>query len=165
VGSARAAVGARRCAAGAPGRHGAEAGGAWQIRKVIAKRLLESKTTVPHYYLSMDVCIDKLMALRATLNKAAKKDKDGNPAYKLSVNDFIIKASALALRAHPDVNCSWMNDVVRKCAPPLLNPPHPAPTPPHPAASRQRTRARHTPRRASLPRVRGPRRGLFRGAS
>ena len=124
VGSARAAVGARRCAAGAPGRHGAEAGGAWQIRKVIAKRLLESKTTVPHYYLSMDVCIDKLMALRATLNKAAKKDKDGNPAYKLSVNDFIIKASALALRAHPDVNCSWMNDVVRMCAPP------PPPSPP-----------------------------------
>ena len=53
-----------------------------------------------------------------------KKDKDGNPAYKLSVNDFIIKASALALRAHPDVNCSWMNDVVRMCAPP------PSPIPP-----------------------------------
>jgi len=84
------------------------------VRKIIAKRLLESKTTVPHYYLSMDICADELLKLRETLNTQAKKDKDGKPAYKLSVNDFIIKASALALRDHPDVNSSWMTDSIRQ---------------------------------------------------
>ncbi|KAJ1483885.1 hypothetical protein T484DRAFT_1895211 [Baffinella frigidus] len=84
------------------------------VRKVIARRLLESKTTVPHYYLSMDVCLDNLTTLRAALNKTAIKDKAGNVSYKLSVNDFIIKACALALRAHPEVNSSWMDNVVRR---------------------------------------------------
>jgi len=110
-------------ATGATGGAGMPAGVAGQdfteikhttVRKVIAKRLLESKTTVPHYYLSMDICADELMKLRETLNSQAKKDKEGKPAYKLSVNDFIIKASALALRDHPDVNSSWMTDSIRQ---------------------------------------------------
>ena len=110
-------------ATGAKGGAGAPAGVAGKdfneikhttVRKVIAKRLLESKTTVPHYYLSMDICADQLLKLRETLNSKAKKDKAGNPAYKLSVNDFIIKASALALKDHPDVNSSWMADSIRQ---------------------------------------------------
>jgi pyruvate dehydrogenase E2 component (dihydrolipoamide acetyltransferase) len=62
----------------------------------------------------MDICADQLLKLRETLNSKAKKDKAGNPAYKLSVNDFIIKASALALKDHPDVNSSWMADSIRQ---------------------------------------------------
>jgi len=84
------------------------------IRKVIASRLLQSKTTIPHYYLSMDVCVDDLLKLRDQLNSKAKYDKEGKPDYKLSVNDFIIKASALALRDHPEVNVSWMENAIRK---------------------------------------------------
>eukprot|EP00960_Hanusia_phi_P055516 762994-Hanusia_phi.AAC.3 len=84
------------------------------IRRVIASRLLESKTTIPHYYLSMDVCVDDLLKLRDQLNSKAKYDKEGKPDYKLSVNDFIIKASALALRDHPEVNVSWMENAIRK---------------------------------------------------
>ena len=96
-----------------------EPGGAGDVtllRTLRAARVVrtESKTTVPHYYLSMDICADELLQLRETLNKQAKKDKEGTPAYKLSVNDFIIKASALALRDHPDVNSSWMTDAIRQ---------------------------------------------------
>ena len=77
------------------------------MRKTIARRLTESKQTVPHFYLTADCNIDALLALRAQLNSSAPKDKDGNPAYKLSVNDMIIKAQALALKAVPEANASW----------------------------------------------------------
>ncbi len=76
------------------------------MRKTIAKRLQESKQTIPHFYVSVDCELDSLMALRAQLNAAAP-EKDGKPAYKLSVNDMVIKALALALRDVPDANVSW----------------------------------------------------------
>ena len=74
------------------------------MRKTIAKRLVESKQTVPHFYLSLDCELDALMALREQINAAAPKDKDGKPAYKLSVNDFVIKALAIALQRVPAAN-------------------------------------------------------------
>jgi len=77
------------------------------IRKVIARRLLEAKLTIPHFYLTVDCNIDKLLAAREEINAAAGKDKEGKPAYKLSVNDFIIKALALALQRVPDANVTW----------------------------------------------------------
>jgi pyruvate dehydrogenase E2 component (dihydrolipoamide acetyltransferase) len=76
------------------------------MRRIIAKRLVESKQTVPHFYVTVDCDLDALLALRAQLNDAAPK-KDGAPAYKLSVNDMVIKAMALALRDVPDANVSW----------------------------------------------------------
>ena len=78
------------------------------MRKTIAKRLVESKQTVPHFYVSVDCELDALLALRAQLNDAAPR-KDGTPAYKLSVNDLVIKALALALHDVPDANVSWTN--------------------------------------------------------
>ena len=111
--SGAAASGSAAAMPGVPGQDFSEIKHS-SVRKVIAKRLLESKTTVPHYYLSMDICADELSKLRETLNAKAKKDKEGKPAYKLSINDFIIKASALALRDHPDVNSSWMTDAIRQ---------------------------------------------------
>jgi pyruvate dehydrogenase E2 component (dihydrolipoamide acetyltransferase) len=77
------------------------------IRKVIARRLLEAKLTIPHFYLTLDCDIGKLLAAREEINAAAPKDKDGKPAYKISVNDFIIKALALALQRVPDANVTW----------------------------------------------------------
>lgn len=77
------------------------------IRKVIARRLLEAKLTIPHFYLTVDCNIDKLLAAREEINAAAGKDKEGKPAYKISVNDFVIKALALALQRIPDANVSW----------------------------------------------------------
>jgi len=77
------------------------------IRKVIARRLLEAKLTIPHFYLTLDCNIDKLLAAREEINAAAPKDKDGKPAYKISVNDFVIKALALALQRVPDANVTW----------------------------------------------------------
>jgi pyruvate dehydrogenase E2 component (dihydrolipoamide acetyltransferase) len=77
------------------------------VRKIIAKRLIEAKQTIPHYYLSIDTEIDALLALRKQVNAAAPKDKDGNPAWKVSLNDLIVKALALALRRIPDANVTW----------------------------------------------------------
>ncbi|MGR6465647.1 pyruvate dehydrogenase complex dihydrolipoamide acetyltransferase [Rhizobium sp. PAMB 3182] len=76
------------------------------MRKTIAKRLQESKQTIPHFYVSVDCELDALLALRSQLNDAAPR-KDDRPAYKLSVNDMVIKAMALALRDVPDANVSW----------------------------------------------------------
>ncbi|QRM55435.1 pyruvate dehydrogenase complex dihydrolipoamide acetyltransferase [Sinorhizobium sp. BG8] len=76
------------------------------MRKTIAKRLVESKQTIPHFYVSVDCELDALLALRAQINASAP-EKDGKPAYKLSVNDMVIKAMALALRDVPDANVSW----------------------------------------------------------
>jgi pyruvate dehydrogenase E2 component (dihydrolipoamide acetyltransferase) len=90
-------------------------GGAWvdiphtQIRRITASRLLQSKTTVPHYYLSMECQMDNLMALRATINGQA-----GEKGVKISVNDLIIKASALALKKVPGINASWQPDFIRE---------------------------------------------------
>ena len=82
------------------------------MRKTIAKRLVESKHTVPHFYVTIDCEIDALLKLRAELNAAApmvKTSAGEKPAYKLSVNDMVIKATALALKAVPDANVSWLN--------------------------------------------------------
>ena len=78
-----------------------------QMRKVIAQRLTASAQTVPHFYLTMDCNIGRLLSAREEINATAPKDKDGKPAYKLSVNDFVIKALALALQRVPDANVSW----------------------------------------------------------
>jgi len=77
------------------------------IRKIIARRLVEAKTTIPHFYLTVDCIIDNLLAAREEINGAAPKDKEGKPAWKLSVNDFVIKALALALQRVPDANVTW----------------------------------------------------------
>ena len=84
------------------------------MRKVIARRLLESKQQVPHFYLTVEVEMDALLAARATLNGAAeaKAPKGAQPAYKLSVNDLVIKATALALRDKPNCNVSWYDDAI-----------------------------------------------------
>ena len=77
------------------------------MRKIIARRLVEAKITIPHFYLTLDCNIGRLLAAREEINAAAPKDKDGKPAYKLSVNDFVIKALALALQRIPDANVTW----------------------------------------------------------
>ncbi|TNE25774.1 MAG: pyruvate dehydrogenase complex dihydrolipoamide acetyltransferase [Alphaproteobacteria bacterium] len=76
------------------------------MRKTIARRLLESKQTVPHYYLTVDCVLDKLLDLRKQINDGA----DG--LFKLSVNDFIVKATALALKKVPAVNSSWTDNAL-----------------------------------------------------
>ena len=76
------------------------------MRKVIARRLMESKLTIPHFYLTVDVSLDALLKLREEVNAAAP-EVDGKPAYKVSVNDFVIKALGLALKRVPDANVSW----------------------------------------------------------
>jgi pyruvate dehydrogenase E2 component (dihydrolipoamide acetyltransferase) len=82
------------------------------MRKAIAKRLTSAKTLIPHYYLTVDCNLDALMGVREKMNAAAPKGKDKVPAYKLSVNDFIMKASAMALMKHPDVNASWTDTAI-----------------------------------------------------
>ena len=79
------------------------------MRKTIARRLQESKQTIPHFYVTVDCELDALLALRAQLNKSAPL-KDDKPVYKLSVNDMVIKALALALRDVPDANVSWTDE-------------------------------------------------------
>ena len=76
-----------------------------QIRKVIADRLSYSKQNIPHYYVTVQVAVDNLMKIRAKLNKAS--------STKLSVNDFVMKAAALASVRVPATNSSWQNDFVR----------------------------------------------------
>ena len=77
------------------------------MRRTIAQRLTASVQTIPHFYETLDCDIGRLMAAREEINAAAPKDKDGKSAYKLSVNDFVIKALALALQRIPDANVSW----------------------------------------------------------
>lgn len=79
------------------------------IRGVIAKRLLQSKQTIPHYYLTVDVTMDSVLSLRQEFNASLSKD-----GAKLSVNDFIIKAAALACRKVPEVNSSWQDTFIRQ---------------------------------------------------
>jgi len=77
------------------------------MRRTIAQRLTASTQTIPHFYLTIDCDIGKLVAAREEINATAPKDKDGKSAYKLSVNDFVIKALALALQRVPEANVSW----------------------------------------------------------
>lgn len=86
------------------------------VRRVIAQRLTQSKQQIPHYYLSVDVTMDSVMKLRAELNAALEKASAGSEGgvSKLSVNDFIIKAAALACRVVPAVNSSWQDNAIRQ---------------------------------------------------
>jgi pyruvate dehydrogenase E2 component (dihydrolipoamide acetyltransferase) len=87
------------------------------MRKTIARRLVEAKSTIPHFYLTLDCELDALLALRTQINAAApvkKTDKGEAPAYKLSVNDMVIKAMAMALMAVPDANASWTDSAMVK---------------------------------------------------
>jgi pyruvate dehydrogenase E2 component (dihydrolipoamide acetyltransferase) len=84
------------------------------MRKTIARRIAEASQTIPHFYLTADCNLDALMSLREAINDAAPKDKEGKPAYKISVNDFIIKALALALTRVPDANVTWTEAAMLK---------------------------------------------------
>ena len=77
------------------------------IRKIIAQRLVLAKQTIPHFYLTISCTLDKLLSAREDINVTAPKGPDGKPAWKLSVNDFVIKALALALIKVPEANVTW----------------------------------------------------------
>lgn len=79
-----------------------------KIRNITAERLTHSKQNIPHYYLTVDVNVDKLLEMRTQLNTMGKGD------YKLSVNDFVIKAAAIALRQVPELNSEWRGDSIRQ---------------------------------------------------
>ena len=83
------------------------------MRKIIAQRLTESKLTIPHFYLTIDCTLDKLLAAREEINATAP-EHDGKPAYKISVNDFVIKALALALQKVPEANVTWTESAMLK---------------------------------------------------
>jgi pyruvate dehydrogenase E2 component (dihydrolipoyllysine-residue acetyltransferase) len=80
------------------------------MRRIIATRLVEAKQTIPHFYLTTDIDVGRLMAMREEANAAVPKGKDGQPAFKLSLNDFIIKAWAAALQRIPAANAVWAGD-------------------------------------------------------
>ena len=84
------------------------------MRKIIARRLLESKQQVPHFYLTVEIELDAMLAVRAQLNADAERkvSKGTPPAYKLSVNDMVIKAVAMAMRDKPSCNVSWYDDAI-----------------------------------------------------
>lgn len=84
------------------------------MRKAIARRLTESIQTVPHFYLDVDCEIDALLRLREDFNAAAPKRADGSPEWKTSVNDFIIKALALALQRVPEANVTFTPEAMLK---------------------------------------------------
>jgi len=80
------------------------------MRRTIAARLVEAKQTIPHFYLTTDLDVGRLIAMREEANAAAPKSKDGQPAFKLSLNDFVIKAWAAALQRIPAANAVWAGD-------------------------------------------------------
>ena len=84
------------------------------MRKTIAQRLTASARDIPHIFLTVDCNLDKLLAAREEINAAAPKDKDKKPLYKLSVNDFVIKALAVALQRVPDANVTWTDGAMLK---------------------------------------------------
>jgi pyruvate dehydrogenase E2 component (dihydrolipoamide acetyltransferase) len=84
------------------------------MRRTIAQRLTASVQTIPHFYLTIDCDIGKLLEAREQVNAAAPKDKDGKPAYKLSVNDFVIKAMAIAMQRIPNCNVTWTDSGILK---------------------------------------------------
>ncbi|KAG9510351.1 Dihydrolipoyllysine-residue acetyltransferase component of pyruvate dehydrogenase complex, partial [Fragariocoptes setiger] len=79
------------------------------MRQIIARRLTESKQTIPHYYLTVDLEVDELLKLRTSVNKMLEPEN-----IKVSINDFIVKASALACRQVPEVNSSWHETFIRQ---------------------------------------------------
>src|SRR5215467_8126894 len=84
------------------------------MRKIIAQRMVEATSTIPHFYLTLDCNLDKLLAAREEINASAPRDGEGKPAYKLSVNDFVVKALALALQKIPDANVTWTEGALLK---------------------------------------------------
>jgi pyruvate dehydrogenase E2 component (dihydrolipoamide acetyltransferase) len=84
------------------------------IRRIIGQRLVAAKQTIPHYYLTVTCTIDRLVTAREDINATAPKGADGKPAWKLSVNDFVIKALALALIRVPDANVTWTETAMLK---------------------------------------------------
>lgn len=80
------------------------------MRKTIATRLVQAKQTIPHFYLTIDLDIGQLLKLREEANASAPRNRDGNPVFKLSVNDFVIKAWAAALQRVPAANAVWAED-------------------------------------------------------
>jgi pyruvate dehydrogenase E2 component (dihydrolipoamide acetyltransferase) len=82
------------------------------MRRTIATRLVEAKQTIPHFYLSADLDAGRMIAMREEANAAAPKDKDGQPTFRLSLNDFIIKAWAAALQRIPAANAVWARDCI-----------------------------------------------------
>ena len=80
------------------------------MRRTIARRLTEAVQTIPHFYLTADVDVERLVALRAEANAAAPTDRDGTRAFRLSLNDFVVKALALALQRVPAANVAWAGD-------------------------------------------------------
>jgi pyruvate dehydrogenase E2 component (dihydrolipoamide acetyltransferase) len=86
------------------------------MRRTIAARLTQAAQTIPHFYLTTDADIGRLIALREEANNAAPKDHDGNAAFKLSVNDFIIRALALGLQKVPAANAVWAGDRILRFA-------------------------------------------------
>ena len=84
------------------------------MRRTIARRLTEAKATIPHFYLTVDCELDTLMAAREAINSAAPKGADKQPAYKVSVNDFVVKALAVALQRVPAANVTWTEGAVLK---------------------------------------------------
>jgi pyruvate dehydrogenase E2 component (dihydrolipoamide acetyltransferase) len=80
------------------------------MRRTIATRLVEAKQTIPHFYLTADLDAGRLLAMREEANAAAPKDKAGQPAFRLSLNDFVIKAWAAALQRVPAANAVWAGD-------------------------------------------------------
>ncbi len=82
------------------------------MRQVIADRLVESKQQVPHFYLDVECVVDKLLDFRADINSSAPLDENGKPEFKISINDMLIKASALALNKNPKVNSAWYGDKI-----------------------------------------------------
>jgi pyruvate dehydrogenase E2 component (dihydrolipoamide acetyltransferase) len=87
------------------------------MRRTIAARLMEAKQTIPHFYLSADATIERLIEVREEANASAVKDPDGKPSFKLSVNDFVIKAWALALARVPAANAVWAEDRILRFRP------------------------------------------------
>jgi pyruvate dehydrogenase E2 component (dihydrolipoamide acetyltransferase) len=86
------------------------------MRRTIAARLTQAIQTIPHFYLTADIAVDRLIALREEANASAPKDKDGNAAFKLSLNDFVIRALALALQRVPEANAVWASDRILRFA-------------------------------------------------
>ena len=82
------------------------------MRKIIAERLVESKQQVPHFYLDIECIVDKLLDFRADINSSATLCENGKPEFKISINDMLIKASALALFKNPKVNSAWYGDKI-----------------------------------------------------
>lgn len=82
------------------------------MRRTIAARLTESKQTVPHFYLTVTCTLDTLLATRERLNASAPRGTDGKPLWKLSINDFVIKAMGVALQKVPAANVTWAGDSI-----------------------------------------------------